>query len=325
MYHRIIVPLDQSPFSEYAIPYAARIAESSGAILELCHVHVHHDRNPDFAALTPYQYQHCVDAEYEFDAEFAQREAEYLDEVAGRVRGSTSAVVTTRMLNGHVDGAIRHEAEAAVADLVVMSTHARSGFARVRLGSVADQLVHSLSMPILLLQPGEAAAPPAFTGFRRALIPLDGSPFSEQVLHHSIPLLKATGARPWLLHVVSPLLGPARRTGHPEDIRTIQRREDAVAYLTVQAATLKEAGLEPEIHTVVDRNAAAAILNAAQYEDVDLLAMATHGRGGITRLIMGSIADQVLRHCRKPIMLFRPHPIAAPHIELQDAFMIYGH
>lgn len=325
MYHRIIVPLDGTPFSEYAIPYAARIAERAGATLELCHVHVHHDRNPDFAALTPYQYQHCVEAEYAFDAEHEAREAGYLDDVAERVRAATSAVVSTRMLSGHVEGAIRHEAEASVADLLVMSTHARSGFARVRLGSVADELVHSLSMPILLLQPADAVAPPAFDGFRRALVTLDGSPFSEQVLHQTIPLLAATGARPLLLHVLAPILGPARRTAPPDDPRIIQRRDDAIAYLNTQAAMLAEHGIESEVLTVVHRDAASAILELAAADDVDLLAMATHGRGGLTRLIMGSIADQVMRQCRKPIMLYRPRPVSMPHPELQDAFTIYGH
>jgi nucleotide-binding universal stress UspA family protein len=84
-------------------------------------------------------------------------------------------------------------------------------------------------------------------------------------------------------------------------------------------------GLEPEIHAVVDRSAAAAILHAAASEEVDVLIMATHGRGGLSRLLVGSVADQVLRQCRKPIMLYRPQPAGAPRAELQDAFMIYGH
>jgi len=325
MYHRIIVPLDGTAFSEYALPWALRLAERSGANLELCHVHVHQDRNPDFAALTPYQFQHCVDAEYEFDAEAVEREAAVLEDVAARLREETSVVVTTRSLYGRVDGAIRHEAESAVADLVVMATHARSGFARVRLGSVADRLVHSLNIPLLLLQPVEGAPPPEFRGFRRVLIPLDGSPFSEQVLERSIPLLKAAGGTPVLLHVVAPMLGPARRTGVPADGRTIQRREDAVAYLETQARALMAEGLEPEIRAVVDRSAASAILNEAGQDDLDALVMATHGRGGMTRLLVGSVADQVLRQCRKPIMLYRPQPVGTPRPELQDAFIIYGH
>ena len=324
MYHRIIVPLDGTPFSEYAIPFAASIAERAGATLELCHVHVHHDRNPDFAALTPFQYQNCVEAEYAFDAAHEAREGEYLAAVAERVRQTTTAVVTSRMLTGRVEGAIRHEAETAVADLLVMSTHARSGFARVRLGSVADALVHSLSMPILLVQPGETAAPPSFDGFRRALVTLDGSPFSEQVLHQALPLLATTGARPLLLHVLAPMLGPPRRTGGPEDPRTIQRRQDAIAYLNVQAGVLAQHGLESEVRVVVDRNPAAAILELAAADDVDLLAMATHGRGGLSRLVMGSVADEVMRQCRKPILLYRPRPVAMPHAELQEAFTIYG-
>jgi nucleotide-binding universal stress UspA family protein len=325
MYHRIVVPLDGTAFSEFALPYAIQLAERSGANLELCHVHVHQDRNPDFAALTPYQFQHCVDAEYDFDATATARETEALEEVAARVRAQTSVVVTTRTLTGRVDGAIRQEAETAVADLVVMATHARGGFARVRLGSVADRLVQSLKIPILLIQPGDVTSPPAFNGFQRVLIPLDGSPFSEQVLERSIPLLKAAGGKPVLLHVVAPMLGPARRTGLPPDVRTIQRREDAIAYLEQQAQRLVAEGLEPEILAVVDRSAATAILAAATEQNMDVLVMATHGRGGVSRLLVGSVADQVLRNCQKPIMLFRPQPVGTPRTDLQDAFMIYGH
>jgi nucleotide-binding universal stress UspA family protein len=325
MYHRIIVPLDGTPFGEYAIPYAAHLAQRTGAVLEVCHVHVHQDRNPDLAALTPYQYEHCIEAEYEFDAERAGLELNTLDQLAERIRARFPITVSTRMLGGHVEAALLQETESALADLVVMATHARAGFARVRLGSVADRLVHRLSRPILLVQPGDALEPPAEIGFRRVLITLDGSPFSEQVLEQVTPLLVATGARPWLLHVVSPLLGPVRRGGEQDDTRVIHRREDAIAYLMTQAQPLAEQGLHPEIHAVVDRSPAAAILNAASYDDVDLICMATHGRGGLTRLVMGSIADQVLRNCRKPILLFRPRPVPLPQGQMTDVFLAYGH
>jgi len=325
MYHRIVVPLDGTTFSAYALPFALGIAERAGASLELCHVHVHQDRNPDFAALTPYQFQHCVDAEYDYDADSAAEESSALESIAAELRVRTSVPVETRSLTGRVDGAIQHEAETAVADLVVMATHARSGFARVRLGSVADRLVHTLNIPILLLQPGDRSAPETFPGFRRALLPLDGSPFSEQVLHQSIPLLQATGARPCLLHVVAPILGPARRSAESDGGRTIQRREDAIAYLETQARVLSAAGIEAEIEAVVDRSPATAVLNAATAPAIDVLIMATHGRGGLTRLLMGSVADQILRNCQKPLLLYRPQPMPVPQRELQDAFLSYGH
>lgn len=325
MYHRIIVPLDGTAFGEYAIPYGAQLALQTGAVLELCHVHVHRDRNPDLAALTPYQYGHCVEAEYEYDAAEEAGEGAALEALAERVRARYPITVSTRLLGGHVEGALLQETESTLADLVVMATHARSGFARVRLGSVADRLVHRMSRPVLLVQPGAEVEPPAEIPFRRVLITLDGSPFSEQVLEQVTPLLVATGARPWLLHVVSPLLGPARRSGVADDARSIHRREDAIAYLTMQAQPLAEQGLHPEIYAVVDRSPATAILNAAACADVDLLAMATHGRGGLTRLIMGSIADQVLRNCRKPIVLFRPRPVPLPQGKMTDVFLAYGH
>lgn len=325
MYHRIVVPLDGTPFGEYAIPCAAHIAQRTGAILELCHVHVHQDRNPDLAALTPYQFQHCIDAEYEYDATQASAERATLDAVAERIRARYPITVSTRMLTGHIEDALLHETEHALADLVVMATHARAGFARVRLGSVADRLVHRLSRPLLLVQPGTEVRPPEEVRFRRVLITLDGSPFAEQVLEQVTPLLLATGAQPTLLHVVAPLLGPVRRGDGQENFRVIHRREDAIAYLMTQAQPLAEQGLHPQIQAVVERSAAAAILNAGAYDDVDMIAMATHGRGGLSRLLMGSVADQVLRNCRKPILLFRPRPVPLPQGQMTDIFLAYGH
>jgi nucleotide-binding universal stress UspA family protein len=266
-----------------------------------------------------------VDAEYSFDLAEAAAEREALEVVAERTRRQYPITVSTRLLGGHVDTALMEETESALADLVVMSTHARSGFARVRLGSVADRLIHRISRPILLVQPGTAAGPPEEITMRRMLITVDGSPFSEQVLEQATPLLLATGARPTLLHVVSPLLGPVRRSEHQDEFRIIHRRADAIAYLQALAAPLEEHDLAPQICAVVERSAAAAILNAAAYDDVDAVAMATHGRGGLTRLLMGSVADQVLRNCRKPVLLFRPRPVPLPEGRMSDMLLAYGH
>jgi nucleotide-binding universal stress UspA family protein len=121
------------------------------------------------------------------------------------------------------------------------------------------------------------------------------------------------------------MLGPARRSGETLDGRAIQRREDAILYLQGQARTLADQGITADLETVVDRNAADAILAAAAAPDVDVLVMATHGRGGLSRLIVGSVTDQVLRRCRKPMLLYRPRPVEVPTQDLRDAFLVYGH
>lgn len=320
MIRRILVPLDGTAFSEYAIPFAVALARRAPATLELVHVHVPklHD---GAAAVTPFSYENAPDyAVIEDDEEF-DGEVAWLEARAHALRAETGLPVVAYTVTGDPGETLCEEVAALSADLVVMATHARGGIERVRLGSIADIVVRHATAPVLLVHPpnGEAT-PPVDPQFRRMLIPLDGSTFSEQVLIHARDLARVTGAQPWLLHVVSPF-PPASRRGSLSEAGAIERQhQTGEEYLASIAHAISPVTGAVLTTTVVDRRPAAAICDAASDPNVDIIAIATHGRGGISRWLLGSTGDEVMRSTHKPVLLFRPRV----NDLLRDVFEVYG-
>lgn len=318
MIRRILVPLDGTPFSECAIPYAVAIARRAQAVLELVHVHVPklHDAP---AAVTPYAYQHAPDYSVIADDDEFDAEAHWLEEHAARLRETTGLTISAFTVTGHPAETLCEEVAALAADLVIMATHARTGIDRLRFPAVADVVVRHAAAPVLLIPPAEdGTSAQAPTKFRRMLIPLDGSAFSEQVLPAARTLAFLMGAQPWLLHVVTPYSPPLRSDPAPGAIGDNPRAGEE--YLAGVARAM--AGINGSVvtTTMLDRRPADAICEAANDPDVDLVAMATHGRGGLSRLLLGSTGDEVVRHTNKPVLLFRPSTADA----LRDVFDPYS-
>jgi nucleotide-binding universal stress UspA family protein len=144
--------------------------------------------------------------------------------------------------------------------------------------------------------------------YERILVPLDGSTLSEAVLPHAEGLACALNAEIVLLHVnISPApvfdpnespLGP-----QPEEVKII--RIDAQNYLKTVCAKLEQDGLRAT-YLLRDGMVAETILEAAEVMQTDLIAMSTHGRTGMLRLLLGSVAEQVVHDSKIPVMLFRP-------------------
>jgi nucleotide-binding universal stress UspA family protein len=136
--------------------------------------------------------------------------------------------------------------------------------------------------------------------YRSILIPLDGSPLSEQAVPLAQELARRTGAALCLAHGHIPPTVPMYTADLPlfdaglDDLTRAQER----AYLEALAARIRGA---------IDIPVAAALLEGAITDSVaDLIAMATHGRRGLVRLLIGSVADKVLRGATTPILLYRP-------------------
>jgi nucleotide-binding universal stress UspA family protein len=186
---------------------------------------------------------------------------------------------------------VRH-AEAIDARLVVMATHGRGGLERAWLGSVADDLVRRSPIPLLLLRPGADAATSAVR-VRRILVPLDGSVLAETILEPALDLARLDPeAQLVLLTVIppeSPGFGPATR-----------------AWLDGVAHRIHATGVRVRTRVESGAPVARAILEVALQEETDLLALATHGRSGLLRLALGSVADHLLRRSHVPILLQRP-------------------
>jgi nucleotide-binding universal stress UspA family protein len=322
MYHRILVPLDGTPFGEHALPYAVDIASRTGASLELVHVHHHREHDPDLAAMPQYQYQRIGEADRRHDRASLSAERAYLERTAAELAARYGVAVQTRVLEGRTADAVAREAQDIVADMIVLASHARQGLPRVRFGDLANELIRTLNVPALCVRPETDETRIAAPGVRRVVVPLDGSDFSEQILDAVAPLLLQMIAQPTLLHIVS--RRPTLSSGLTEPRRALATREQAIEYLQEVAERFRGRIPEPVLSALEDpqpANVIASLLSAGEY---DMVAMATHGRSGLSRMLLGSVASEVLQRVDKPVLLYRPRPAALPENEYAGAFRIYG-
>jgi nucleotide-binding universal stress UspA family protein len=211
----------------------------------------------------------------------------YLDAMAVDERRSGRRVRTSLRIGDPADAILTLERELE-ADLIVMATHGRSGLGRLVLGSVAHRVVRAGRAPIVLLRPGTRRVEQLQT----VLVPLDGTPGGSLALSMAVPLARAGHARLVLVRASS---------SNPEAM---------AVYADSVAASLRRVGLDAEGHGSTGRPAA-AILSIADELDADLIVMRTHARGGPLRTLLGSVADEVVRESRRPVMLVRR--AAAPH------------
>jgi len=297
----IMVPLDGSTFAEHAIPAALGVAEASEAQLHLVQVH-----ELPFVPTSP---ELMVPYDAGQDERLRAREREYLLGIANRLADQRGLTVRTELVDGQPPVALATYAQDSGIDLVVMTTHGRSGLSRAWLGSVADGVVRRSGVPVLLLRPhAEEAELEEAVRPSHILIPLDGSALSRGVVDAAVELGTLSRARYTLLRVV--LAVPLIRRSLDTDIDPYHEEnlQEARADLERAAASLRERGLDVEIAAVSGSIPAMAILEFAQERGVDLIAMATHGRGGWSRIALGSVADKVLRGANVPVLVVRPGP-----------------
>jgi nucleotide-binding universal stress UspA family protein len=287
MFQRVLVPLDGSGFAEQALPWARVLARRAGAGIELVRGHVLYALRDPAASWCPFD-----PAE---ETRWRQEEQLYLDNIARRLTVESPLVTSTALIDSLAADAILARVEASQADLVVMTTHGRGLLSRFFVGSVADELVRRAPVPILLVRPRELTSGPFLEpALENVLVPLDGSALAEQALGPALNLAGLMGARCTLLRIVE-LSGEAS-----QEAETAQ----AHMYLNGLARRLREQPVPIEVLTVAAVQVADAIVRLAQASD--LIALATHGRGGVQRLLLGSVADKVIRASCNPVLVYRP-------------------
>lgn len=299
MFQSILVPLDGSPFGEHAFPIARNIARRIGARLQLAHVHV---------AAAPLAVDALPGFDEALDLEHRAREQAYLAAVADRLHACGVADVSAVLLEDPIVTAIHNHAVKSGADLIVMTTHGRGALSRFWLGSVADTLVRRTTLAVLMVRPHDTELDLSRDrSFHRVLIPLDGSALAEQMISRAVALGALDDTGYTLLQAIDPtaVYLPDPQGDGAGDQLIDQVRAAARRYLDRVAGKLRAAGFHVQAETVVGPPAA-AILSFARDHAVDLIAMETHGRGGLTRLLLGSVADKVLRSAAVPVLLHRP-------------------
>jgi len=210
---------------------------------------------------------------------------------------------------GPVVDALDAHARSAGADLLVMTTHGWGPVRRAWLGSVADGLLRRIPCPILAIRPKDGEALDLEEAeFRHILVTLDGSSESHGILPFARALARLSGARMTLLRVIPPhfpLASPF--TSHAShEFQGLESEEVAVRdSLEKEARVLREEGFSVATEVICGVPAPDGILEFATENHVEVVAMATHGRGGVARLILGSVADKVIRGGNLPVLLHR--------------------
>jgi nucleotide-binding universal stress UspA family protein len=309
MFKSILVPLDGSAFGDYAIPFAVEIARRTNAVLELVQVHVERAPADDLYALTPYRYQGVSQYYDSCTDETLQREEFQLQEKARLLGVATGLQVVGRLAHGLIDSAVEHEAETFHADLIVMATHGRTGLARATFGSIADRVVRHSKVPVLLVRPHTNGVPADAPLFRRILVALDGSDFSAEILPPVADLARVYDANVTMLHAVQT---PAIEmlVGVGQAALPVPSIDPATAYLGKLADSVNLPH-EPSLDVRQTLHAANAIVDSARQHGADMIAMATHGRGGLSRFLVGSTASEVLARTSLPVLLYRPAAVRA--------------
>lgn len=296
MLKTVLVPLDGSKLAERALPITEGLASLVGGSIILLRV--------------------VPKATHRDAGTAAGPEAEaYLKDVAAR---QSIPSVRIQVREGEPAPTILSEIAGRGVDLVAMSTHGRSGIGRWIYGSVADDVMRHSPVPVLLVPATGAARiwpkerPP------RILVPLDFSGLSEAVLAPTLELARSIGAELILVSVTpmliaSPDLAEAGYVAYDID----RDQADRQKYLADLANRLRAEGYS--VTTRVEFGFPnEVIVDVAQEAQVDLIAIATHGSGGVTRLLMGSTATGVVQRAKIPVLVVRPREVREEKPEADD-------
>jgi nucleotide-binding universal stress UspA family protein len=326
MFKRIIVPLDGSARAEHAIPVAARIARASDASLVFVRattIPIEYRRYVVSPAILPDVKQEAIEGELD-EVEHYLRTAATSDQLVG-------IHIDTKVLVGPAAPEILSAAESFQADLLVMCSHGYTGFKRWALGSVAQKVARHSPVPVLVLhEEGGALTNLHPGGIRpvRVLVALDGSSLAEATLVPAARLSVVLSApAQGALHLARVLpFPPVEDVTRSESVT--KTREMAIAetkaYLKSVEQCLREGDLAHldllvTSSVAVRTDPADTLIGMAEngeymddlagFNGCDVIAMATHGRGGLQRWVLGSVTERVLGATKLPLLIVRPPAI----------------
>ena len=300
----ILVPIDFSEMSIQTIQTASRLARRSGASIHIAHVRQFNSAG-DFVApappIVPFSFM-----PYEQDGEGSV--AKELTTVA-REHGVSSAICHV-LTGGPPFDEICRLAQRIPADLVVMPTHGRTGLKHIFLGSTAERVVQHSPCPVFVVRPTKEKPSTRRTSTGHTiLVPIDFSACSREGLRYAITFANEFGARIILLHATYlgyiyesegtaiydiPGLQKAARKTAEHQMRELVR--------SVNFGRVKFESIFTEGSPVLD------ICAFARANDVDLIITSTHGFTGFQHVLIGSVAEQVVRHAVCSVLVVPSHP-----------------
>lgn len=316
----ILVPLDGSAFAETALPVAAGLARRLDVPVELISVvdpRVLEGTAHDVPLEAGMGLPPGGAAGHEVLEELEETLGGYLDTISGELGSRAGVDVRSEVRVGLVAETLEERVRAEPPALVVMATHGRGPVSRAWLGSVADALLRHSLAPILLVRPSDGPERDdevdlsADVPLERILLPVDGSERAEKAIPaarrvgrgHDAPLYELVRVIPPLRRFTSSYLPQTVLDAGDVDAAV---REEATEYLDALAARLGAGGLDVRTELVTGVGPAEGILRRAEESGADVIVLASRGRGRLSRLLLGSVADKVIRSTALPVLVVRP-------------------
>ena len=280
-FKRILVPLDGSELAERALSPALALAAAMPAKLFLIRVAI-----PLSLNLDPELYKRIL--------ELGQDDANhYLTSIQSRF-SSFATQIEAQVVVGRPARSIINFAQEKEIDLIIMSSHGRSGVSRWVYGSVADKVLHNTPCAKLIIHPQVIIEP---FSIKRILVPLDGSSIAEQALEPALALAVALPAELILLRMTAaPQLFLQEPVPGWPTLNAVMETTTQEANTYLQGVQAAVEGSDVSISSLVTTGPTAeGIIEIADSQRADLIVMCSHGRSGIERWVFGSVAEKVLR------------------------------
>jgi nucleotide-binding universal stress UspA family protein len=207
---------------------------------------------------------------------------------------------------GRAEDLIIDKAAADKDALIVMATHGRSGIQRWHLGSVADKVLHGTTNDLMLIRATVNGKPDGEISFKKVIVPLDGSPLAEKVLPHVADLAKKMQLEVVLFraYALPPAISPDEYGTYTDELIN-QLEAGAKDYLREKIGELQQMGVQ-NISSIMQLGyGAEEIIALARKTPDNFIAMSTHGRSGVTRWVLGSVTERVVRHSGDPVLIIR--------------------
>ncbi|MBN1679099.1 MAG: universal stress protein [Anaerolineae bacterium] len=287
IYHRVLVPLDGSEAAEFAIRYGADLANKHNAELMLLHLNylpvqvgsVHDDDLPN--------------------GQTKEAVKKRLDDFQNQLHEAGLHVLTNIIDTRDLRGALLDAVESEHISAIVMSTQGRTNMLHWLFGNQVEQALSNMPVPVMLVRPL----------YHKIVVPLDGSRWSESAILRAAEIARVHDAELILLHVyqspVSDYSGQLALAGQQQiaDQSFDQIREQLVSLRN----RLRREGINAREQLIRGSNPAKIICEYVETEEgTNMVVMSTHGRTGLSRWLVGSVAQRVIKNSRCPVMLVRP-------------------
>jgi nucleotide-binding universal stress UspA family protein len=297
MYRQMLIPLDGSSVSEQVLPYARALARKLHLPVELLAL----VDGVGLAASLPAEDKKDVES---LIAHTWRSSEAFLERIGKTFSGASATCAVEKGRPGEV---VIEKAAADAGTLIAMATHGRSGIDRWLLGSVAEKVLRGTKNPLLLVRAANGGQSDGEAILKSVIVPLDGSAPAEKALPHAMELAKTMDLELLLLRAYTMTQIISTYDDYIPDWNKLEAlyKEEALRYLDHKARELKDNGLANVSPIALEGEPAEQIIDLAKRTANSLVVICSHGRSGVGRWVLGSVAERVARHSVGPVLLIR--------------------